>query len=83
MQSTGNTVYNMTIQGIGAIVNIILDPIFIFGMFQMPAMGVKGAAVATVAGQMVAMLLGIIITQKKVQEIQMRFQMLSELMLQC
>lgn len=74
MQSTGNTVYNMIIQGIGAIVNIILDPIFIFGMFQMPAMGVKGAAVATVAGQMVAMLLGIIITQKKVQEIQMRFQ---------
>ena len=37
MQSTGNTVYNMIIQGIGAIVNIILDPIFIFGMFQMPA----------------------------------------------
>ena len=33
MQSTGNTVYNMIIQGIGAIVNIILDPIFIFGMF--------------------------------------------------
>ncbi len=69
MQSTGNTIYNMIIQGIGAIINIILDPIFIFGYFGMPQMGVGGAAVATVAGQIVAMLLGIVITQKKVKEI--------------
>lgn len=69
MQSTGNTIYNMIIQGIGAIINIILDPIFIFGYFGMPQMGVGGAAVATVAGQLVAMLLGIVITQKKVKEI--------------
>lgn len=71
MQSTGNTIYNMIIQGVGALVNIILDPIFIFGMFGLPAMGVAGAAIATVVGQIIAMILGIIITQKKVQEIQL------------
>lgn len=70
MQSTGNTVYNMIIQGVGALVNIILDPIFIFGMLGLPAMGVTGAAIATVIGQIVAMLLGIIITQTKIKEVQ-------------
>lgn len=70
MQSTGNTVYNMIIQGVGALVNIILDPIFIFGMLGLPAMGVTGAAIATVIGQIVAMLLGIIITQAKIKEVQ-------------
>ena len=70
MQSTGNTVYNMIIQGVGALVNIILDPIFIFGMLGLPAMGVTGAAIATVVGQIVAMLLGIVITQTKIKEVQ-------------
>lgn len=70
MQSTGNTVYNMIIQGVGALVNIMLDPIFIFGMLGLPAMGVTGAAIATVIGQIVAMLLGIIITQTKIKEVQ-------------
>lgn len=70
MQSTGNTVYNMIIQGVGALVNIILDPIFIFGMLGLPAMGVTGAAIATVIGQIVAMLLGIVITQTKIKEVQ-------------
>ena len=69
MQATGNTFYNMVIQGVGALVNIILDPIFIFGWLGLPAMGVAGAAIATVAGQIVAMILGIWITQKKVKEI--------------
>ena len=40
-QSTGNTIYNMITQGIGAITNIILDPILIFGLYGMPAMGVN------------------------------------------
>lgn len=72
MQATGNPVYNMIIQGVGALTNIILDPIFIFGMFGLPQMGVAGAAIATVAGQMVAMLLGIFITSKYISEIQIK-----------
>lgn len=53
-QSVGNMVIPMILQGVGAIVNIILDPIFIFGKFGVPAMGVNGAAIATVAGQFTA-----------------------------
>lgn len=51
LQATGRTVLTMIAQGVGAIVNIILDPIFIHGWFGMPKMGIAGAAVATVIGQ--------------------------------
>lgn len=73
MQSTGKTFFNMIIQGTGAIINIILDPILIFGWFGLPAMGVTGAAVATVIGQIVAAMLGIFFNYKFNKEIQVSF----------
>jgi len=54
LQSTGKTTYSMITQLLGAVLNIILDPIMIYGYFGFPAMGVSGAAIATVAGQIIA-----------------------------
>ena len=59
LQSTGKTFHAMITQGVGAIINLILDPILIFGAFGLPAMGVAGAATATVLGQMVAAVMAI------------------------
>lgn len=69
MQSTGKTIFNMVIQGTGAIINIILDPILIFGWFGLPKMEVAGAALATVIGQIIAALLGVFLNQKFNKEI--------------
>lgn len=69
LQSTGRTFYNMITQGIGAIINIILDPIFIFGLFGVPKMGVAGAAIATVIGQIFAAALGLYFNCRKNKEL--------------
>ena len=64
LQSTGRTFQTMITQTVGAVTNIILDPIFIFGLFGVPAFGVKGAAIATVIGQIIAAVLALIMNIK-------------------
>ena len=73
LQATGKTLLSMVAQGLGAIVNIILDPILIFGWFGLPQMGVVGAALATVIGQWVAMITAFILNAKKNKEITVSF----------
>lgn len=73
LQATGKTVACMIMQLMGAITNIVLDPILIFGLLGMPAMGVKGAAIATVIGQTVAMIVGFFLNTFHNKEIRIRF----------
>ncbi len=69
LQSTGLTFYSMISQLTGAIINMILDPIMIFGMFGFPKLGMAGAAVATVVGQTIAAIVSIILNLKRNKEI--------------
>ena len=73
MQAQGKPVYSMLIQMTGAVTNLILDPIMIFGLFGCPAMGVRGAAIATVLGQWVSMALSFLIIMGKKNDLVIRF----------
>lgn len=73
LQATGRTVLSMVTQVVGAVINIILDPIMIFGLFGMPKMGVFGAAVATVIGQICAFALAMFFNIKYNKEIHISF----------
>ena len=69
MQGTGMTIYTMVTQMTGALINIILDPMFIFGIGFFPKLGVAGAAIATCIGQWIAAVIGLVLNQKKNVEI--------------
>lgn len=64
LQASGNSIGPMIIQGTGALFNIIFDPLLIFGIGPFPAMGVAGAAVATIGGQWLGMILGFIMVKR-------------------
>lgn len=73
LQATGRTFSSMMAQLFGAVVNIILDPIMIFGMFGFPEMGIAGAAIATVIGQWSAAIIGFILNYYQNKEIHFVF----------
>lgn len=75
LQASGRTIYTLFTQGTGAVLNIILDPVFIFGVewLGIPAMGSAGAAIATVTGQWVAAILAVIFNLTKNADVQFKF----------
>ena len=75
LQATGRTVLSMISQCVGALINIIFDPILIFGVswLGIPAMGVTGAAIATVFGQIVGGIVAIVLNVRRNRELDLRF----------
>ncbi|MCI2055929.1 MAG: MATE family efflux transporter [Oscillibacter sp.] len=73
LQSTGRTIYTMITQSLGAIINLIFDPLLIFGLLGFPKLGVAGAAIATVAGQICGTLLAFYFCRKKNPEVPLHF----------
>lgn len=73
LQSSGRTIYTLVSQGLGSIINIVLDPIFIYGLLGVPAMGVAGAAIATVIGQWCGALLTVLLNFKFNPEVHFHF----------
>lgn len=73
LQSTGKTIFTMISQATGAVINLILDPLLIFGLGPFPEMGIAGAAWATVLGQIVGALLGLYCNLRLNPEISLNF----------
>lgn len=73
LQSTGRTIYTMITQTTGAVINIIFDPILIFGLCGFPKLGIAGAAIATVGGQIIASVMAIIFNIKCNADIHLSF----------
>ncbi len=73
LQSTGKTIFSMISQASGALINIIFDPLLIFGIGPFPEMGVAGAAYATILGQVIASMIGLFCNLKFNNEIHIRF----------
>lgn len=73
LQATGNMMWPMLFQLIGALTNIIMDPILIFGYFGLPAMGVAGAAIATVMGQILAMVVSSLVITFRLKDVHISF----------
>ncbi len=73
LQGTGNALWSMILQLIGAATNILLDPVLIFGMFGLPAMGITGAALATIIGQLLAAAVSVLVVFVKVKEVRISF----------
>ncbi len=73
LQSTGRTFFSMITQGTGAIINIFLDPVLIFGLAGFPKLGIQGAAAATVFGQIVAMVMALMFNITKNHDVHIRF----------
>lgn len=73
LQAVGDTVLSMCSMVSGAVVNIILDPIMIFGFLGFPALGIRGAAIATVIGQLVSSIVGLVLNRLKNPVIHVKF----------
>ncbi len=73
MQATGRTIFTLLTQGVGAVININLDPILIFGYFGLPALGTRGAAIATVTGQIIAFSIAVTLNHFKNPDVQLHF----------